>query len=81
MGSILYNGPFDPVYHEAYLPPYQNFTVTVPSSYAAGHAQVNVAHATLIGVSNTWLPTSAFIVLIFIIRLARILIWRLSIGL
>ncbi|KAJ5655104.1 hypothetical protein N7490_002107 [Penicillium lividum] len=49
MGSILYNGLFDPVYHEAYLPPYQNFTVTVPLSFAAGQAQINVAHATLIG--------------------------------
>ncbi|KAJ5923597.1 hypothetical protein N7454_008842 [Penicillium verhagenii] len=49
MGSIVYNGLFNPVYHEAYLPPYENFTVTVPSSFAAGQAQVNVAHATLVG--------------------------------
>ncbi|KAJ5653104.1 hypothetical protein N7490_000107 [Penicillium lividum] len=49
MGSIVYNGKFNPVYHETYLPPYQNFSVTVPSSFAAGNAQINVAHATLIG--------------------------------
>ncbi|KAJ5938381.1 hypothetical protein N7466_001515 [Penicillium verhagenii] len=52
MGTILYNGVIDPVYHEAYLPPYQNFTVTVPFSFAVGQAQINVAHATLIGVSD-----------------------------
>ncbi|KAI1832367.1 hypothetical protein CBS147337_6625 [Penicillium roqueforti] len=51
MGSIFYNRLFDPVSHETYLPPYQNFTVTVPSSFAAGQAQVNVAHTALIGVT------------------------------
>ncbi|KAJ5543736.1 hypothetical protein N7513_007244 [Penicillium frequentans] len=49
MGSIVYNGLFDPTYHETYLPPYQNFTVTVPFAFAAGQAQINVAHATLLG--------------------------------
>ncbi|KAJ6096627.1 hypothetical protein N7486_007373 [Penicillium sp. IBT 16267x] len=49
MGTVVYNGKFNPVYHETYLPPYQNFTVTVPASFKAGKAQVNVAHATLIG--------------------------------
>lgn len=53
MGCIIYNGLFDPAYHETYLPPYQNFTVTVPSAFAAGQAQINVAHTTLIGVSRT----------------------------
>ncbi|KAJ5343405.1 hypothetical protein N7541_007967 [Penicillium brevicompactum] len=42
-------GCSDPAYHETYLPPYQNFTVTVPSAFAVGQAQVNVAHTTLIG--------------------------------
>ncbi|CAI7582295.1 unnamed protein product [Penicillium bialowiezense] len=49
LGTVLYNGPFKPVYHESSLPPYQNFTVTVPSSAAKGKGQINVAHATLIG--------------------------------
>lgn len=53
MGSILYNGKFHPVYHETTQPPYQNFTVTIPDSLASGKAQINVAHATLIGVSFT----------------------------
>ncbi|KAJ5368711.1 uncharacterized protein N7496_008471 [Penicillium cataractarum] len=52
MGTILYNGPFKPEYHESPTPPYQNFTVTVPSSFTAGNAQINVAHATLIGASQ-----------------------------
>jgi hypothetical protein len=52
MGTILYNGAFKPEYHETSLPPYENFTVTVPSDFAVGNAQINVAHATLIGVSH-----------------------------
>ncbi|KAF3389484.1 hypothetical protein F1880_003470 [Penicillium rolfsii] len=52
MGTILYNGGFKPEYHETSLPPYENFTVTVPSSFAAGNAQINVAHAALVGASQ-----------------------------
>jgi hypothetical protein len=51
MGNILYNGQFNPQYHEPYLPPYQNFTVQVPSSFS-GTALIGVAHVTLIGVSG-----------------------------
>lgn len=51
MGTILYSGKFHPVYHEFNLPPYENFTVKIPSSFASGRAHINVAHATLIGVS------------------------------
>lgn len=51
LGVVLYNGPFQPVYHEYYLPQYQNFTVTIPEGTAAGRAVLGVAHATLIGVS------------------------------
>jgi hypothetical protein len=51
LGTILYNGPFKPVYHESSQPPYENFTVTVPSSATVGKSQINVAHAALIGVS------------------------------
>ncbi|KAJ5273306.1 hypothetical protein N7478_008431 [Penicillium angulare] len=53
MGTVLYNGAFDPVYHETYLPPYQNFTVTVPSKFPAGNLQVNVAHFSLVGAGPT----------------------------
>jgi hypothetical protein len=53
MGTILYQGPFDPQYHESDQPPYQNFTVTLPNLIAAGDAQINVAHAALVGVSET----------------------------
>jgi hypothetical protein len=51
MGQILYNGPFNPQYHETYNPPYENFTVQVPSNIASGTALIGVAHVTLIGVS------------------------------
>lgn len=53
LGTILYNGPFNPVYHEYYLPPYENFTVTVPASATLGESQINIAHASLIGVSKS----------------------------
>ncbi|GJE93123.1 hypothetical protein PsYK624_092820 [Phanerochaete sordida] len=39
LGDILYNGPYDPQYHaEAGIgkPPHQNFSVPVPTSFAAG---------------------------------------------
>jgi len=49
MGQILYNGPFDPVYHEVYNPPYQNFSVQVPANAPAGTALIGVAHVTLVG--------------------------------
>lgn len=52
LGTILYNGPFDPQYHENSLPPYENFTVRVPSDAVSGRSQINVAHAALIGVST-----------------------------
>jgi hypothetical protein len=52
MGTILYQGPFDPEIHEPSQPPYQNFTVTLPHLIAAGNAQINIAHASLVGVSQ-----------------------------
>ena len=51
MGTILFNGKFNPVYHEYYMPPYQNYTVKVPSTFTEGTAHINVAHVSLIGVS------------------------------
>ncbi|KAI1829402.1 hypothetical protein DTO027I6_9617 [Penicillium roqueforti] len=49
MGTILYRGDFDPQYYEASKPPYQNFTITVPNLIPAGNAQINIAHAALVG--------------------------------
>ncbi|KAJ5834756.1 hypothetical protein N7447_000782 [Penicillium robsamsonii] len=49
LGTMLYNGPFNPQYHESSLPPYENFTVIVPASATLGKSQINVAHAALIG--------------------------------
>ncbi|GKZ66228.1 hypothetical protein AnigIFM50267_011076 [Aspergillus niger] len=51
LGQVLYNGAFDPEYHEWYLPQYQNFTVTIPEGTASGKAVLGVAHASLIGAS------------------------------
>ncbi|KAJ5904717.1 uncharacterized protein N7473_001633 [Penicillium subrubescens] len=52
MGTILYQGPFDPQHHESSQPPYQNFTVTLPNLIAAGNAQINVARAALVGAGH-----------------------------
>jgi hypothetical protein len=52
LGSILYNGPYDPEFHTGVAkPPHQNFTVTIPSTAQAGKAQLSVAHFSLVGVS------------------------------
>jgi len=56
MGTILYNGPFDPQFTTApgtgALPPHQNFTLTVPASFPKGNAQMGVAHFALVGASE-----------------------------
>ncbi|KAH7889170.1 hypothetical protein F5I97DRAFT_1934137 [Phlebopus sp. FC_14] len=49
MGQILYNGPFNPQYHDPENPPYENFTVNIPSNAAHGIALIGVSHVTLIG--------------------------------
>ncbi|KIJ59709.1 hypothetical protein HYDPIDRAFT_140319 [Hydnomerulius pinastri MD-312] len=56
MGQILYNGPFSPQYHEPQNPPYENFTVQIPSTIQNGTALIGVAHVTLLGAgSYPWL--------------------------
>ena len=51
LGTVVYNGPYDPEYHPDTWLQYQNFTVTVPPSFQPGQQlSVNVAHFTLIGV-------------------------------
>ncbi|CAI7613009.1 unnamed protein product [Penicillium viridicatum] len=52
MGTILYHGGFDPQYHEASQPPYQNFTVTVPTLITAGNGQINIANVVLVGAAT-----------------------------
>ncbi|KAF9465598.1 hypothetical protein BDZ94DRAFT_1214424 [Collybia nuda] len=50
VGSILYNGKYNPQLHEMPGRPYQNFTVTVPDvDYFAGRAQLSVSRFHLIG--------------------------------
>lgn len=52
MGQILYNGPFDPQFHETTFYPYENFTVQIPSSIASGTALLGVVHVALVGASS-----------------------------
>ncbi|EGN95754.1 hypothetical protein SERLA73DRAFT_186960 [Serpula lacrymans var. lacrymans S7.3] len=49
LGEILYNGAYNPVYHEPQLPPYQNISVTIPASFPNGTAQIGIVHVNLIG--------------------------------
>ncbi|KAJ7062040.1 hypothetical protein C8F01DRAFT_122908 [Mycena amicta] len=52
MGTILYNGPYDPQFQDDGTVnhfPHQNFTVTIPPSAPNGTAQLNVAHVALVG--------------------------------
>ncbi|EJF56664.1 hypothetical protein DICSQDRAFT_157805 [Dichomitus squalens LYAD-421 SS1] len=51
MGNVVYSGPYSPQLVDAgFKPPYQNFTVTVPSHFVPGReVSLNVAHFTLIG--------------------------------
>jgi len=53
LGDILYNGPYNPQFHNVPglppKPPHQNFTVTVPDTFPSGSAQLGVVHLCLTG--------------------------------
>ncbi|EMD40034.1 hypothetical protein CERSUDRAFT_81333 [Gelatoporia subvermispora B] len=53
LGHILYSGPYDPEFHQGAglpnKPPYQNFSVQVPSNLPAGEAALTVSHFSLVG--------------------------------
>ncbi|KAJ7244431.1 hypothetical protein B0H12DRAFT_1309555 [Mycena haematopus] len=50
LGTILYNGPYAPEFHNSdSKPPYQNFTVKIPLDAPIGKAQLGVAHLSLVG--------------------------------
>lgn len=55
LGTVLYDGPFDPQFTTepgtSSLPPHENFTLTIPSTFTKGQAQLGVAHFFLLGVS------------------------------
>ncbi|KAJ6461092.1 hypothetical protein C8R45DRAFT_842449 [Mycena sanguinolenta] len=53
LGTILYNGSYQPEFHSGDAkPPYQNFTVSIPTSASPGKAQLGVAHFSLVGASQ-----------------------------
>lgn len=54
MGNLVYSGAYNPQLTSAgWKPPYQNFTVTVPSQFVPGsEVSLNVAHFSLIGVRS-----------------------------
>ena len=50
LGYVMYQGPYKPIYYQSYDPPHENFTVTIPSGFPKGPAQLNIAHFALVGV-------------------------------
>ncbi|KIK52085.1 hypothetical protein GYMLUDRAFT_233762 [Collybiopsis luxurians FD-317 M1] len=51
LGIPLFMGNYTPQFHEGNLPPYQNFTVTTPSTLAAGTNMITAAQFMLVGAS------------------------------
>jgi hypothetical protein len=52
LGALLVNtGSYNPQYHEYYKPPYENYTITVPTYLEKGPARISVTHYALVGVS------------------------------
>ncbi|KAI0669158.1 hypothetical protein C8Q78DRAFT_978246 [Trametes maxima] len=52
LGNVVYSGVYTPKLQqgqEAYKPPYQNFTITVPSTMSPGQSSLSVAHFSLVG--------------------------------
>ncbi|KAI8978859.1 hypothetical protein BD414DRAFT_516807 [Trametes punicea] len=51
LGDVLYAGPYNPQLQQGQeeKPPYQNFTVTVPSTFTDGQVSLGVAHFSLVG--------------------------------
>ncbi|KAI8079988.1 uncharacterized protein BX664DRAFT_303148 [Halteromyces radiatus] len=49
LGTVLYNGPFNPELHEIPGNPYQNFTMKVPQNLSPGPAIFTFTHLCLRG--------------------------------
>ncbi|KAK2465746.1 hypothetical protein APHAL10511_002290 [Amanita phalloides] len=48
-GAILYNGTFNPQFHDGIPPPpFQDFYLTIPSDFPKGAAQINVLNLELV---------------------------------
>ncbi|KAF8157977.1 hypothetical protein B0H34DRAFT_656469 [Crassisporium funariophilum] len=53
VGSVLFNGDYNPQLHEQPGRPYQNFTVTIPTGFPSGGVQLASARFHLVGVSTS----------------------------
>ena len=81
IGTVVFNGDYNPVLHEQPGRPYQNFTVTVPSLSAdTKTAQLAVVRFHLIGVSpgyiNDYICLDPTMLLLF--RRDHFRFWRLT---
>ncbi|KAG0701675.1 hypothetical protein DFH29DRAFT_925399 [Suillus ampliporus] len=52
MGTVLYEGPYNPQFGSEADDLYEDFSVQVPASFATGQAQLGLAQFSLIGASN-----------------------------
>jgi len=50
MGTVLYEGPFNPQFGSGAYDPYEDFSVQLPASFPTGQAQLGLAHFSLVGV-------------------------------
>jgi len=53
LGDPLFKGNYTPEFHEGNLPPYENYTVSIPATLTAGTNMLTVAHFMLIGAGAT----------------------------
>ncbi|KAF9256809.1 hypothetical protein L218DRAFT_965961 [Marasmius fiardii PR-910] len=51
IGTILYNGPFNPTFSDEWLPAHQNYTVKIPDEFKKGRAQISTTQFALVGES------------------------------
>ncbi|RPD62829.1 hypothetical protein L227DRAFT_562089 [Lentinus tigrinus ALCF2SS1-6] len=52
LGDVVYSGPYTPQLVSPGLPPFQNFTVTVPEHFQPQQVSLSVAHFALIGAGS-----------------------------
>ncbi|KAF8349209.1 hypothetical protein F5887DRAFT_482800 [Amanita rubescens] len=53
MGTLLYNGAFNPVARNAKTPPSQTFALQIPANFPTGPAQLNLVDNVIVGASKT----------------------------
>jgi hypothetical protein len=80
LGAIVYSGPFKPAYHENKKSPFQTFELIIPSSMERGMAQLNVAHASLVGVCDKFFDKpfyfQGYMLILVVIKASPYFFWE-----